>query len=344
MTPAAGSLAGGTDLTLTGSGFAHLGSQMDVGVGGQRCDVTATNVDSDSGVCTTVCRVQPAEGGAAVASVTATAGVLGASSAAAPASALARDVAAGRTGLLFKQAFAAGPSFAYAEWDQDAVGPRGSAAHFNFSALTVEMWVKGPMNAKTLFQYAHNDSSYRHNGGEVALLMRNNDLRVWIKGQYMDTGVAVGGGHWVHLAVTWESATGVVKVYKDGRLEWELLTRHGMAKGKLLLAGRGGRLLLAGQYALARNTAASAQAGLAAPNATSAKMQDAGVQLQANAAFQGVLDDVRVWGRARTDDEIRLNALRSPDPADPALLAWFDFDGADAADVAANKAAASRGI
>lgn len=33
----------------------------------------------------------------------------------------------------------------------------------------------------------------------------------------MDTRVAVNDGAWHHLAVTWRSATGALRVYKDGK-------------------------------------------------------------------------------------------------------------------------------
>jgi hypothetical protein len=44
------------------------------------------------------------------------------------------------------------------------------------------------------------------------------------------SGIAATDGEWHHVAVTWESSTGLVTLYQDGRVVWNV-TR---AKGKTI--------------------------------------------------------------------------------------------------------------
>jgi glucose/arabinose dehydrogenase/PKD repeat protein len=61
--------------------------------------------------------------------------------------------------------------------------------------------------------------SYAVDGSSDEFHLRDaKALRVYVKGSRVDTNIAFNDGAWHHLAVTWNSVGGVVKVYKDGEL------------------------------------------------------------------------------------------------------------------------------
>lgn len=47
------------------------------------------------------------------------------------------------------------------------------------------------------------------------------------------SGVAVTDGNWHHVAVSWDSSTGIVRLYDNGRQVWQVVR----AKGKSIPSG-----------------------------------------------------------------------------------------------------------
>ena len=62
------------------------------------------------------------------------------------------------------------------------------------------------------------------------------------EGSYGDhkSGVSVTDGAWHHVAVTWESGEGVVRLYDNGRLVWAVRRARGktIPSGGTLVIGR----------------------------------------------------------------------------------------------------------
>jgi hypothetical protein len=82
------------------------------------------------------------------------------------------------------------------------------------TAISADLWLKTTDTTKEagIVSYAASSSA------DEFQLRDYRALRVYIKGARVDTGVAVNDGAWHHLAVTWSSVGGAVRVYKDGVL------------------------------------------------------------------------------------------------------------------------------
>jgi len=92
--------------------------------------------------------------------------------------------------------------------------------------LTVAMWVKG--SAGTPFSYA----SKNHVN---AFVMKDlKDLKVYVKDQEIKTYVDMTSSTWVHLAVTWSSKMGELKVFRNGK---KVFTAQKVQKGKGITPG-----------------------------------------------------------------------------------------------------------
>ena len=83
-------------------------------------------------------------------------------------------------------------------------------AAFPGTALSIEFWTRTTVPGRSLFSYATAASD-----NEV-LLMDGSQISVSIHGNSVDTGIDITDGMWHHIALTWESATGALKVYLDG--------------------------------------------------------------------------------------------------------------------------------
>jgi glucose/arabinose dehydrogenase len=91
---------------------------------------------------------------------------------------------------------------------------RNPFAGFPTTAITAELWVKSSDTTKEagIVSYAASSSA------DEFQLRDYRALRVYVKGTRVDTGIALNDGKWHHLAVTWTSTGGAVRVYKDGAL------------------------------------------------------------------------------------------------------------------------------
>lgn len=92
--------------------------------------------------------------------------------------------------------------------------------------ITVGMWVKGEKG--TPFSY----SSKNH----VKSFALNNlqDLEVHVKDKKIETNIDFSGDKWTHLAVSWNSESGDLKVYKDGK---RVFAKSDVQRGQALTPG-----------------------------------------------------------------------------------------------------------
>ncbi|XP_046863652.1 sushi, von Willebrand factor type A, EGF and pentraxin domain-containing protein 1-like isoform X2 [Xenia sp. Carnegie-2017] len=136
--------------------------------------------------------------------------------------------------------------------------------------------------------------SQTHNA--FVLIIRNSSLDIYIVGVKIQTGVndlLDGKPH--HLAVTWESSSGQINVYKDGMIR---STKVG-GKSKSLKAG--------GQWVIGQD-------------------QDfVGGGFEKNDAFKGEIDFVYVWNEKLTSREIKFLAKNCNSELDGYIIAYDDF-------------------
>jgi len=102
------------------------------------------------------------------------------------------------------------------------------------TAISAELWLKTTDTTKEagIISYASSSS------WDDFHLRNPRALRVYVRGTQVSTGVAFNDGQWHHLAVTWTSAGGALRVYKDGVLAYSGTVRAGIsltANGALVL-------------------------------------------------------------------------------------------------------------
>ncbi len=115
----------------------------------------------------------------------------------------------------------------------DAVRASG-ASGVSGTALSTDLWLKTP---KTTWDAGI--VSYGTSRSPEEFQIRDpRALAVYVKGTRIDTGVALNDGSWHHVAVTWRSIGGTLRVYKDGALAYWGSVRPGAslaANGSLVL-------------------------------------------------------------------------------------------------------------
>lgn len=143
-------------------------------------------------------------------------------------------------------------------------------------------------------------------------------------------GVGANDGKWHHIAVTWRSYDGQTKLYDNGYEVWSV-TR---AKGKLIPSGG---TLVVGREQDCEGGCFDSEKGAAGDVSPSAKQE------YAEQDFYGLIDEMRVWRKARTQEQIAAGmraALTTKghtggrggssgaaiDPKDPDLVAYWNFD------------------
>lgn len=96
--------------------------------------------------------------------------------------------------------------------DDDVV--RGGINGFPTTGISAELWLKTSDTTKEggIVSYAAST------GADEFQLRDARALKVFVKGTRTDTGIVLNDGAWHHLAVTWSSVGGAIRVYKDGVL------------------------------------------------------------------------------------------------------------------------------
>lgn len=142
-----------------------------------------------------------------------------------------------------------------------------SFPNFPSTAITVEMWVRTAQSGEFgLISYSIIDN-------EFLIYHKATDMDIYINTTPVTVPVTVNDGKWHHLAVTWKSADGSLKVYKDGVLAatTTLLTGASIASGGSLYLG---------------------------------EEQDGPGNLDPSQRLHGYYDEVRIWSIVRTASQI----------------------------------------
>jgi hypothetical protein len=110
----------------------------------------------------------------------------------------------------------------------------GDSLPSDITAITTEFWVKTDGTDEGLISYGPNNewSIYNNSSGK---------LRIYRGGVCVDTGISINDGGWHHIAVTWESSTGTVTLYKDGASVYSgvMARDQSISRGHSLLIGGG---------------------------------------------------------------------------------------------------------
>ncbi len=170
-----------------------------------------------------------------------------------------------------------------------------SFASFPSNAVTVEFWMQSADTSRdgTPFSYATSASD------NTFLVFNYRNFQIYAGGSAtVATGVSANDGQWHHIAATWSSDSGACSLYRDGALVY--LTN--LAVGTSLPSG--GTLVL-GQ-----------------------EQDSQGGGFDTSQAFQGRMDDVRIWSTARTQAEIAADMLHPLTGMEPNLVAYWSFDEA----------------
>ena len=175
---------------------------------------------------------------------------------------------------------------------------------FPTTAATVELWMNtSATNIGALFSYA---TTANANG---VLIINPSQMEFRINGILgAQLPVSYANGQWHHIAMTWTN-TGALIVYVDGVLR---------VNGTV---GAGQTLLPTGALVLGQD-------------------QDVlGGGFSSDQAYNGQLDEVRVWNRVRTIAEIQSNMYVSQSNNTPGLVAYYRLD--DTGSILTNAVAAT---
>lgn len=193
--------------------------------------------------------------------------------------------------------------------------------------LTIEFWMLSVDKCNT--------------GAPISYATEENDNMVMI-GNYNDWIISIAGdegtindhmsgisstdGRWHHIAVTWNSKTGETRLFDNGRQVWETV------RAKNRKVQRGGTLVIGREQDCVSGCFDSrpGASGDITPSQLEYGYQD----------FLGLIDELRVWNRVRTGDEIRAGMRmriaksqgqgeKGINPKDPHLVAYYNFDEGD---------------
>lgn len=199
---------------------------------------------------------------------------------------------------------------------------------FPSNALTVEFWMWSIDTCRegVPFSYAHGEYEETDN---AFLIFNYNNWGVSImedEGGADDHNAGFGStdGRWHHIAVTWSSETGEVKLYDNGRPQWVVQRGKGeeIPSGGTLVIGRE-QDCLGGCFDSAPGAAGDVQ-----------EVMDLEYGPQ---DFFGIIEEVRIWKRVRSDEEVykSMKFDRDADSGvdnydistrDKDLVAWWKFD------------------
>ncbi|MCW5557614.1 MAG: cadherin-like domain-containing protein [Verrucomicrobiae bacterium] len=166
--------------------------------------------------------------------------------------------------------------------------------------LTVEFWMKSSDTTK-----AGSVISYSVPGQDNEFLLfdyRNFDL--YVGGASRSLGVGGVAGQWRHVAISRSFEDGLTQVYLDGVLAATVTVAPGVGF-------RDGGILVLGQ-----------------------DQDSSGGGFETSQAFWGDLDEVRIWNRVRTGEEIETNRWVRASGTESGLVASWSFNEAPGLNVA----------
>ncbi|MFO1460689.1 MAG: LamG-like jellyroll fold domain-containing protein [Verrucomicrobiota bacterium] len=168
----------------------------------------------------------------------------------------------------------------------------GPAAQFPPGDFTVEFWMRSTngVNRGTVFSYAvpGQDNEF--------MIYDCRSINLFLRGTGVETGVGAVSGTWRHVAVSRSVSDGLTRVYLDGVLASEVILRagDGVREGGYWIAGQDQDNLAGG--------------------------------FDEREAFDGELDDLRVWGVVRSSGEIAEGRFVRLAGNEPGLIASWNFD------------------
>ncbi|GEM_PF-661174 len=182
---------------------------------------------------------------------------------------------------------------------------RNPVTRFPSNEITVEFWMRSSDRSDNGTPVSYAVSGDFGDANEFTLYNYNTFL-LYRGAAYTNTGIAVADGAWHHVAVSWRSADGAARLFKDGVEAWS----GEIAAGQDL---RPGGTLVFGQ-----------------------DQDSLGGGFTAGDAFSGLLDEVRVWSVVRTPAEIAAGMSNRVAGTESGLAGCWRFDegaGATAEDL-----------
>ncbi|MBU1910511.1 MAG: hypothetical protein KJ726_10730, partial [Verrucomicrobia bacterium] len=172
---------------------------------------------------------------------------------------------------------------------------RNPVTRFPSNEITVEFWMLSSdrTDRGTPFSYA---MSGTFDDANEFTLFNYNTFLIYRGATYVDTDVAATDGAWHHMAVTWRSADGQARLFKDGVEAWS----GALAAGQDI---RPGGALVFGQ-----------------------DQDSLGGGFSAQDAFDGLLDEMRVWSVIRTPEQIAAQMTNRLTGAESGLVGYWRFD------------------
>ncbi len=203
--------------------------------------------------------------------------------------------------------------------------------NFPSDQVTVEFWMLSTDTCRRGTPFSYATGSYGQ-GDNSLLIFDYNDWGISVmedEGTLVDhtSGISSTDGKWTHVAMTWRSYDGLTKLYINGRDVWTVQR----GKGKKIPSG--GTLVLGREQDVEGGGFDSTRGAVGPVDDTS---QEYGAQ-----DFFGLIDEMRIWKKERTQEEI-VAAMRSNlqekgsggrgrnkkpiNPSDPDLVAYWTFD------------------
>lgn len=201
---------------------------------------------------------------------------------------------------------------------------------FPDKAITVEFWMWSMDACREGVPFSYALGGYQDTDNAF-LIFNYQDWGVSImedEGTIDDhnAGFSSTDGRWHHIAVTWESSTGSVVLYDNGRESWRVMR----AKDKKIASG--------GTLVIGREQDCLGGCFDSAPGAVGDVQPVANLEYGPQDFF-GVIDEVRIWKRVRTPQEVRQgmyadwstgagmeDSKYKIDPKDKDLVAYWKFD------------------
>ena len=179
---------------------------------------------------------------------------------------------------------------------------RNPITNFPTIEITAEFWMKA------------SDKSLSHPISYASRRFDNEfligyDEQLWI--YVTDTRstkakISPADGQWHHIAVTWRSSDGQTKFYKDG----EVIHSESLAQGGLITGG--------GSFVIAQD------------------QDSVGGRFDPKQAFNGFLDEIRIWNITRTQAEIQSTMNITLRGDERGLMGYWNFDDGTARDLSSN--------
>lgn len=167
--------------------------------------------------------------------------------------------------------------------------------NFPSDEVTVEFWMLSTDTCRKGTPFSYATGSYGQ-GDNSLLIFDYNDWGVSVmedEGTFLDhtSGIASTDGKWTHVAMTWQSHDGATVLYINGREVWTV------TRGRGQHIPSGGTLVLGREQDVEGGGFDSGR-GAVGPVQTT-QNQEYGAQ-----DFFGLIDEMRIWKKARTQEQI----------------------------------------